>query len=106
MPQESSKYARAISTGKELGMTNLKGRMLTAKEVADLLRVSTRWVEQHMNSKTFPLEWYPINAKKRVVDSAVLDKWLAQIKVPAGEAPMPEKAIRKINRERRSSREK
>jgi predicted DNA-binding transcriptional regulator AlpA len=94
-----------MPTGKELGMTNLKGRMLTAREVAALLRVSERWVQHHMNSKTLPLEWYPINSKSRIVDSAVLDKWLAQIKVPAGEAPMPEKAIRKIKNERRSNQE-
>jgi hypothetical protein len=52
-----------------------------------------------MNDGTFPFEWFPINERKRIADSADIDKWLMKIKIPAGTAPVPKKAIEKIKKE-------
>jgi len=83
-------------TGKTLGLTAVRGRFLTTKEVAGFLRVSERWVEMHMNTGTFPVRWFPIGLRDRVVDSADLDTWLSKIRVEAGTAPLPLKAVKKI----------
>jgi len=83
-------------TGKSLGLTSVKGRLLTTKEVAGFLRVSERWVQDHMADGTFPIRWFPIGLRDRVVDSEDLDTWLSKIRVEAGTAPLPLKAVRKI----------
>jgi predicted DNA-binding transcriptional regulator AlpA len=85
--------------GKALGLTAVKGKLLTIKEVAAFLRVSDRWVQLHMNDGTFPLRWFPIGERDRVVDSADLDTWLSKIFFKAGTAPLPKKAERKLKKE-------
>ena len=85
-----------IITGKSLGLTAVKGKLLTTKEVAAFLRTSDRWVQQHMANGTFPIRWFPIGLRDRVVDSADLDAWLSKIFFEAGTAPLPLKAVRKI----------
>jgi len=86
-------------TGKEIGLKTVKGRLMTTKEVASFLRVSVRWVEKYMNNATFPIKWYPIGYRKRVVDSADLDEWLSKIFIRAGMEPLPLKAERKLKTE-------
>jgi predicted DNA-binding transcriptional regulator AlpA len=81
--------------GRDISLTAVRGRLLLAKEVALFLRVSERWVQSHMNDGTFPVRWFYINAKDRVVDSADLDDWLKKTVINAGTAPLPLKAVRK-----------
>ncbi|MDR2717702.1 MAG: helix-turn-helix domain-containing protein [Treponema sp.] len=87
-----------IMTGKALGLKTVQGRLLKAIEVAELLRVSERWVHKHMRDGTFPIRWFPIGERERVVDSVELDTWLSKIVFSAGTAPLPLKAVRKFRR--------
>jgi hypothetical protein len=81
-------------TGKELGLKAIRGRALLPKELSALLRVSERWVEDHMSNGTFPIPWFFIGAKTRVADSADVDDYLQKIKIPAGTTPL---SARKTN---------
>jgi predicted DNA-binding transcriptional regulator AlpA len=83
-------------TGKDLGLTAIRGRLLTTKEVACFLRLSERWVQAHMNDGTFPFAWYLIGERDRVVDSAILDDWLRKTRIQAGTATLPKKAVKKL----------
>jgi predicted DNA-binding transcriptional regulator AlpA len=89
---------RDMITGRELGLKALRGRAISTKEISALLRVSERWVESHMSDGTFPFAWFPISPKNRVADSADIDAWLHGIKVQAGTAPLPKKAIKQIKK--------
>jgi excisionase family DNA binding protein len=87
-------------TGADLGLTTIKGRMLTVKEVADFLRVSERTIEKRIKAKEFPFEWVPFGERSFRVDSNDVDAWLRKIKISAGiEYPLPKKAIEKIKKE-------
>ena len=86
-------------TGKELGMKSVRGRFMTVKEVASFLRVSVRWVHSHMADGTFPVRWFLIGLRDRVVDSADLDEYLSKVFMSAGTVPLPLKAERKLIKE-------
>ena len=86
-------------TGKDIGLKTVRGRLLTVKEVASFLRVSDRWVQSHMSNGTFPVKWFPIGERDRVVDSTDLDEWLSKIWINAGMAPLPLKAEKKLKQE-------
>jgi predicted DNA-binding transcriptional regulator AlpA len=86
-------------TGKAIGLKTVRGRLLKTFEVAGLLRVSERWVQHHMQNGTFPIQWFPVGMRDRVVDSADLDEWLSKMKISAGTAPLPLKAERKLRKE-------
>jgi predicted DNA-binding transcriptional regulator AlpA len=83
-------------TGKDLGLTAVRGRLLTIKEIAGLTRAIERWVQSHMNDGTFPVRWYLISGHNRVVDSVDLDEWLRETIVAAGTAPLPPRAVKKL----------
>jgi len=83
-------------TGRDIGLKTVRGKLLTTKEVAGFLRVSERWVQAHMRSGTFPIRWFMIGLRDRVVDSADLDEWLSKTYFSAGTAPLPLKAVKKI----------
>jgi predicted DNA-binding transcriptional regulator AlpA len=85
-----------IMTGKDLGLTAIRGRLLIVKEIADFLRTSERWVQIHMNDGTFPFPWYPIGERLHAADSYDIDRWLVSIKVESGTAEVPKRALRKI----------
>jgi len=89
-------FMNEVMTGKDIGLTTVKGRLLTTKEIAVFMRVSERYVQKHMADGTFPVRWFPIGERDRVVDSADLNEWLAKIFVKAGTATLPLKAVRKI----------
>ena len=86
-------------TGKDLGLTAVRGRLLITKEIAEFLRTSVRWVESHMNDGTFPFRWYPIGERNHAADSADFDDWLRKIVIEAGTAAVPQKAMEKITQE-------
>jgi hypothetical protein len=88
-----------VKTGSELGLTAVRGRLLTPKEVADFLRVSERWVQHHMQNGSFPFRWFFVGERDRVVDSVDLDIWLSKTRIEAGTAPLPLKAERKLQEE-------
>jgi len=90
----------AVKTGSDLGLTAVRGRLLTTVEIADFLRVSDRWINLHMNDGTFPFRWYPIGERLHAADSYDIDKWLLSIRVEAGSAPLP------LRRRARQKREK
>jgi predicted DNA-binding transcriptional regulator AlpA len=85
-------------TGKQLGLTAVRGKLLTTKEIAVFIRVSERWVQSHMADGTFPVPWFLIGERDRVVDSVSLNDWLKNIVIPAGTATLPLKAIRKFKK--------
>ena len=88
-----------VITGKDIGLASVRGRLLTTKEVAAFLRVSTRWVTSHMADGTFPVRWFLIGLRDRVVDSADIDEWLSKVFIRAGTAQLPLKAERKLIKE-------
>jgi hypothetical protein len=51
-----------------------------------------------MADGTFPVRWYLIGERDHVVDSADLDEWLSKIVIEAGTAPLPLKAVRKLEK--------
>jgi predicted DNA-binding transcriptional regulator AlpA len=85
-------------TGKQLGLTAVRGKLLTTKEIAAFLRVSVRWVNSHMVDGTFPFRWFLIGERNHVADSADLNGWLEKVVIEAGTAPLPLKAVRKIQK--------
>jgi predicted DNA-binding transcriptional regulator AlpA len=90
-------------TGKELGLTAVRGRLLTTSDVASFLRVSERWVQAHMKDGTFPVAWYLISERDHVVDSVDLDEWLKKTRIQAGMAPLPVRAMKKLSKEEASA---
>ena len=82
--------------GKALGLTAVKGKLLTTKEVAAFLRVSTRWIEMHVKNGTFPVKSYSVGFRCRVFNSEDIENWLSKITTGAGTTPLPKKAERKI----------
>jgi len=86
-------------TGKDLGLTAVRGYLLVTKEIAEFLRTSERWVQSHMNDGTFPFRWYLIGERLHAADSADFDDWLHRIMIEAGTAPLPLKAVKKIKKE-------
>lgn len=88
-----------LLTGKNLGLTAIKGKLLNVNEIAVFLRVSKRWVQKGMRNGTFPIDWLPIGERDHVVDSADLDKYLQSIKVKAGSTMLPPKAVKAIQKE-------
>jgi predicted DNA-binding transcriptional regulator AlpA len=86
-------------TGKEAGIKAIRGRLLDASEVADILHMSGSWVRHKMATAAFPLRWFPLAGHARRIDSADLDDYLASIAVPAGKAKPTQKAARKISEE-------
>jgi len=85
-------------TGNDLGLKTVRGRLLEVKEIAEFLRTSERWVHSHMSDGTFPFRWFLIGERNRAADPADLEDWLQTIAVSAGTAPVPIKAIRKIQK--------
>lgn len=90
-------------TGEDLGLTTVRGRLLTTSDVASFLCVSERWVQAHMKDGTFPFAWYLIGERDHVVDSADLDDWLKKTRIQAGAAPLPVKAVKKRLRKEASA---
>jgi len=85
-------------TGKVIGLKSVCGKLLTTKEVAEFLRVSERWVQSHMANGTFPIRWFPLGERNRLVDSADLDNFLSKINILAGTAVLPLKSEKKLRR--------
>jgi excisionase family DNA binding protein len=83
-------------TGKELGLKRFKGKSLTTKDVARLMCVSERWVQEKMEDNTFPVRWFLIGERNRLIDSADLDNFLSIIEMKPGNAELPLKAVKKI----------
>jgi len=86
-------------TGKALGLTSVRGRLLLPREVAPFLRKSERSVQDQMKNGTFPIRWYPVGPKNRLVDSEDLNDYLRKIRAEAGTAILSETAIEEIAKE-------
>jgi excisionase family DNA binding protein len=86
-------------TGANLGLTAVKGRLLTVKEVANFFRVSERTIEKRIKAKQFPFEWIPFGERSFRADSKDVDEWLHKIKISAGiDYPLPKRAVEKIKK--------
>ena len=83
-------------TGKDLGLTVVKGRMLHPKEIASFLGVSERFIRGLIQSGELPIRRYSLSTRHRVVDSNDLDTYLTEIRVEAGKAILPSKALKEI----------
>jgi excisionase family DNA binding protein len=59
-------------------------KLLTLKEVAQILNVSTRWMYRHIKAGTLPIDRNRVGKGYRF-DPAAVDKYLFQNKVAAGE---------------------
>jgi predicted DNA-binding transcriptional regulator AlpA len=87
-------------TGADLGITSVKGRLLTVKEVAGFCKISERTVEIRIKKKRFPFGWFPFGAKTFRADSKDVDAWLDSMKTSEGiDYPLPKRAIEKIRKE-------
>ena len=86
-------------TGKDFGLKNIQGRPLVTSELARVLRVSERWIQNGIKEGTFPIPYYPISPRIHVFDSAKVDAYLGKIMAEAGAAQLPLKAIRKLKKE-------
>jgi predicted DNA-binding transcriptional regulator AlpA len=62
----------------------IRGKLLTTKEVASILRTSERWVQSHMKDGTFPVKWYLIGPRNHLCDSEDLNDWLLKIQIQPG----------------------
>jgi len=51
-----------------------------------------------MADGTFPVPWFLIGERDRVVDSVSLNEWLKNTAIPAGTATLPSKSKRKIKK--------
>jgi len=87
-------------TGKQLGLTAVRGWLMLPDEIAPFLRVSPRWIRKCMQNCTFPIRWRYINSKCRAVDSADLNDYLAKVYMDAGTALLPTGALKKILKEK------
>ena len=65
----------------------VRGELLTISEVAKKIRMSRRWIYENMEKGTLPFPWFLQSAGKRLVDSADVEDWQRQCKVPAGKLP-------------------
>ena len=93
-------------TGKDLGLTTVKGELVNTAKMAEFLGTSERWVQLHMKDGTFPFPWYPIGERNHAADSVDIDQWLSSIKVPAGTTPVPKRATKKIHIEEVSAKKR
>jgi len=83
-------------TGKDLGLTAVRGRMLHPRDMAPFLGISVRTIEAQMHNGTFSIRWYFMGVKDRVVDSEDFNDFLEKKRVEAGTALLPKKAIKTI----------
>lgn len=83
-------------TGKNLGLKTVTGKLLSTKQVATLLGVSQRYIQKGMHDGTLPMRWYYINERDRRIDSADLDKFLDNIRISAGQKPLPRKSEKEV----------
>jgi len=88
------------TTGKSMGLKAVRGTILIVSELAKFMRVSERWIYSHMDDGTFPIRWFLFGERNRGVDSADFDEWLYKIVVEAGTAPLPLRAVKKIQERR------
>ena len=70
-----------FTIGKSLGLKTIRGRPLKIKDIAPLIGYSERWIRNAMENGTFPIRYYPIGQRSRIVDSVDLDEWLSKISV-------------------------
>ncbi|MCL2093295.1 MAG: helix-turn-helix domain-containing protein [Treponema sp.] len=66
-------------TGSELGIGNIRGHLVSVKDVAELLNISKRLVYRRLKENKFPIPIYVIGPRNRGVDSADLDEWLGKV---------------------------
>jgi predicted DNA-binding transcriptional regulator AlpA len=85
-------------TGKDLGLTAVRGRLLEVKEVSAFLRVSDRWIEYHIKDGSFPMTYFPIGERDRRIAVEELNEYLLKIRVSAGDTQLPKKAVEKIKK--------
>jgi hypothetical protein len=85
-------------TGEFLGLSEVKGRLLLPKEFAPFLRISERTAQSWMHDGTFPIRWYNLGPKQRMVDSNDLNNYMAKIRAEAGSAVLPPKAVKQIQK--------
>jgi hypothetical protein len=85
-------------TGELLGLSEVKGQLLLPKEFAPFLRISERTAQSWMQNGTFPIRWYNLGPKQRLVDSYDLNKYMAKIRAEAGSAMLPPKSIKQIQK--------
>jgi len=97
--REKGHCMNEVITGNDIGLTSVKGQLLTVVEIAKFMRVSERWVRKHMADGTFPIRWFLLGERDRVVDSFDLDIWLSKTRIEAGIAPLSKKAERQIKQE-------
>jgi hypothetical protein len=86
-------------TGKSIGLTSVRGRLLSTREVAVFLRRKERTVQDWMQKGTFPIRWYPVGPHNHLVDSEDLNDYLKKIRAESGTVILPETVIKQIAKE-------
>jgi len=85
-----------VITGKQLGLTTVRGRLLHPKEIAGFIRRSERTVMDWMQKGKFPIRWYPLGPHNHLVDSEDLNDYLKKVRAEAGTAILPKTVIEEI----------
>ena len=65
----------------------VRGRLISIEEASKKTGLGKDWFYTHMKNGSLPFPWYMLTVGKRFMDSADIEAWLKQCKVPAGSMP-------------------
>lgn len=63
----------------------VRGELLTMEEASEKIRLSMKWIYNHMENGTLPFPWFMPSSGKRLMDSADIEDWQRTTKIPVGE---------------------
>jgi len=61
----------------------VRGKLVGIKEASERIFMKKTWIYDRMRDGTLPFSWFNLASGKRAFDTADLDDWLLQRKVPA-----------------------
>ena len=66
---------------------SVRGELISIGEAVERYPLAKDWYYRHMEAGTLPFPWYQLTVGKRFMDTADIENWLSQCKVPAGKLP-------------------
>lgn len=65
----------------------VRGELISIGEAVEKTSLGKDWFYRHMEAGTLPFPWFQLSVGKRFMDTADIEDWLSQRKVPAGSLP-------------------
>ena len=65
----------------------IRGELISISEAVEKYRLGKDWFYRHMENSTLPFPWYMLSVGKRYMDTADIEDWIRQRKIPAGSGP-------------------